>query len=82
MDTASLCSVLRMLDSEGPPVASDLREAPAFSPAAPLGWSQDAGSQASWGPLAVIWLLGPALDPGASRWKLGGGGFGVWVAPS
>lgn len=77
VDAASLCCALRTLDSEGPRVASDLREAPALSPAAPLGWSQDAGSQASRGPLAVIWLLGPALGPGDSWWKLGDGGLRV-----
>ena len=77
VDAASLCCALRTLDSEGPRVASDLREAPALSPAAPLGWSQDAGSQSSRGPLAIIWLLGPALGPRDSWWKLGDGGLRV-----
>ena len=75
-------SVLGMLDSEGPCVASDLRGGPCVLPRSPSGVVSGCWISGITRPLAVIWLLGPALGPGASQWKLGGGGLGVWAALS
>lgn len=82
VDAASLCSVLRMLDSEGPCVASDLRGGPCVLPRSPSGMVSGCWVSGITRALSVIWLLGPALGPGASQWKLGGGGLGVWAASS
>lgn len=71
MDAASLCCALRMLASEGPHVASGLREAPA-SPPQPL-----------WGGLRMLGLghpMVPALSSGCwgLPWVPGTAG-GSWV---
>ena len=77
VDAASLCWECWTLRAHVWPRISE--EALAFSPAAPLGWSQDAGSRASRGPSlsSGCWGLPWVPGPASGSWVVGVSGSGL-----